>query len=378
MTALRIAIVTESFLPSVNGVSRSVDRVARHLIERGHEAMIIAPGHGPDTHHGARVERLRAIPMPICPEFPVGLPTRRVRRLLEDFAPDVVHLASPIAVGAYGAVAARALELPTVAIFQTDVAGFATHYRLGTLAGPIWRWLQRVHADVDRTLAPSVSSVRELRRLGIPRVHRWARGVDLEAFAPHHRRRPPTQRVGVARVGYIGRLAAEKGVDRLAVIQGLPDCQMVVVGDGHRRRQLERQLPEAEFLGRLGGNELSRAFADLDVFVHTGVHETFCQTVQEALASGVPVVAPASGGPLDQVRHGDNGLLWRPDRPSDIREHVRQLIADPQRRAAMGVAARRGVTRNSWTALGDQLIRHYRAVTAQRALHPAMDRKEAS
>jgi len=151
-----------------------------------------------------------------------------------------------------------------------------------------------------------------------------------------------------------------------------------IIADGHRRRQLERQLPEAEFLGRLGGNELSRAFADLDVFVHTGVHETFCQTVQEALASGVPVVAPASGGPLDQVHHGSNGLLWRPDRPSDIRAHVRRLVADPQLRTAMGIAARRGVARNSWTALGDQLIGHYRAVTGQRALQFDIDHKEAS
>jgi phosphatidylinositol alpha 1,6-mannosyltransferase len=363
---MRVAIVTESFLPSVNGVARSVQRVVDHLALRGHEALVVAPGDGESRYRHAEVVRLRAVPLPMCRDFPLGVPTRRLTAVLKGFDADVVHLASPVVVGMHAARVARDLGLPTVAVFQTDLAGFATQYRATWAAGPIWRWLGHLHDDVDRTLAPSRSTVAELRRRGFPRVHRWGRGVDLVQFDPAHRTRPPTTAVDTVRVGYIGRLAAEKRVERLATALDLPGVEVQVVGGGSQRRRLERRLPGAHFTGRLDGMALSRAFADLDVFVHTGAHETFCQAVQEALASGVPVVAPAVGGPLDLVQHGANGLLWRPDRPDDIRTAVSELAARPRLRAAMGRTARDGVLHRTWEAVGDDLIRHYLAVQAPR------------
>ena len=360
---LRVAIIAESFAPSVNGVARSVERVLDHLAAEGHEAMVIAPSPGPSVHDGVPVVRMPSVPLPLCPDFPVGLPTPRLRSALIEFQPDVVHLASPTALGYAGAVTAARLGLPTVAIFQTDLAGFATQYRLRAAVEPIWRWLRAIHDRADRTLAPSRATVADLRRNGIPRVDRWARGVDAEAFAPHHRRRPPTTAVRTVRVGYVGRLAAEKRVERLGHAAGT-GVELVVVGDGPRRRKLEQQLPQATFTGRLGGDDLSRAYADLDVFVHTGTHETFCQAAQEALAAGVPVVAPAAGGLLDLVRHGDNGLLWRPDRPQDIGPAVAQLVADAELRQRMGANAHAGVEGRTWTALGHELVGHYRQVMA--------------
>ena len=272
-----------------------------------------------------------------------------------------------MAVGAHGAAVARDLGLPTVAVFQTDLAGFATHYGLRLAGRPLWRWLARLHQDVDRTLAPSRPVVAELRRQGIPRVHRWGRGVDTVQFDPARRTRPPTSRVDSVRVGYVGRLAREKRVERLGHAADVPGAHLVVVGDGARRRFLEKALPTAHFTGRLSGQALGRAFADLDVFVHTGAHETFCQAIQEALAAGVPVVAPAAGGPLDLVAHGVNGLLWRPDRPEQIEDLVAELVRRPGLRATMGAAARHGVVDRTWTAVGDELLAHYRAVVDEAA-----------
>ncbi|MTV24227.1 glycosyltransferase family 1 protein [Nitriliruptoraceae bacterium ZYF776] len=365
---MRVAIVTESFAPSVNGVARSVAHVTAHLEDRGHDALVICPGRGPDRVGGTEVVRLPAVPLPWCPDFPLGVPTATLRQALEAFRPDVVHLASPIAVGARAAVVARDLRIPTVAIYQTDVAGFAEQYGWRRAGRPLWRWLAWLHGNVDRTLAPSRAAVADLEAHDIPDVHRWGRGVDVDAFAPHHRTRPPTGEVRRVRVGYVGRLAAEKRVDRLAHVADLPGVELVVVGDGAERRRLERLLPTATFTGALEGPELSRAFADLDVFVHTGTHETFCQAAQEALASGVPVVAPAAGGLLDLVRPGRSGLLWDPGDDTSLRPAVATLVREPATRARFGTAARAQVLGRTWATLGDELLHHYRAVRGRRTL----------
>lgn len=203
--------------------------------------------------------------------------------------------------------AARRIRVPTVAVYQTDVAGFADSYGLGFAARTAWRWTRLVHSGADRTLAPSSSAAAALTAHGVPRVHRWARGVDTAHFRPSRRDERLRARLalnGEILVGFVGRLAPEKKVMRLAVLQDMPGVRLVVVGDGPDRRQLAKQLPSAAFLGFKAGDELAQAYASLDVFVHTGPFETFCQTVQEALASGLPVIAPDAGGPRDLVAHG--------------------------------------------------------------------------
>lgn len=359
---LRVAIVAESFLPSTNGVARSVVHVADQLRRRGHHLLLVAPAPGPDHWQGVPVLRVRSMPLPLCREFPLGLPGPTLRRALREFGPDLVHLASPFSLGAQAIRVARDLEIPCVAVYQTDVAGFVRHYGLGLAAGPVWSWLRHLHAKVDRTLAPSRAAVTALGEQGIDNVHRWARGVDTCAFSPAHRGRPATELVLRVRIGYVGRLAAEKRVDRLAGLQGLPGVELVIVGDGAERRRLERLLPQARFTGQLSGDPLSQAYADLDVFVHTGDQETFCQAAQEAQAAGVPVVAPAAGGLLDLVEHGTNGLLWRLGDRSDLSRQVGLLVEDPQLRKRMGRAARAGVAARTWDHLGDELLDHYHAV----------------
>lgn len=366
---MRIALVTESFLPTVNGVSRSVASVVEQLERRGHDTLIVAPGPGPEHYGATRVCRTPWLPLPWASDFPLGLPTERLRQALVRFAPDVLHLASPIVLGARAATLAEELRIPAVAIYQTDVAGFAALHGLASTQGVLWRWLRRVHNTCERTLAPSRAAVADLRRHGIAAVHRWGRGVDTAAFAPHHRSRPPARQGGPVRIGYVGRLAAEKRVDRLHLVSDLPGTELVVIGDGDARGQLERVLPTARFTGMLTGAELSRAYADLDVFVHTGTHETFGQTLQEAHASGVPVVAPAAGGPLDLVRHGRNGLLWDPLDDASLRACVARLVTDTELRRRQGRAGRHDVRARTWSATTDALLGHLHTVAAVPAAH---------
>ena len=189
--------------------------------------------------------------------------------------------------------------------------------------------------------------------------------MDLERFHPEHRSPLLHRRLapgGEVVVGYVGRLAREKQLQHLAHLRGIPGVRVVVVGDGPARVSLERALPDVTFLGLLTGAALSQAVATLDVFVHTGIDETFCQSIQEALASGVPVVAPASGGPLDLVSHGGNGWAVPPNKPSCSEGRSRPWPG----RGAAPVHGRPGpssVAARTWGTLGDELLGQYQRVT---------------
>jgi phosphatidylinositol alpha 1,6-mannosyltransferase len=361
--SVRVAIVTESFLPQVNGVTNSVLRVVEYLRAHGHEVLIVAPGAGPEHYLDAPVVRTRAVDVPVVTSLPIGVPGPKVTTALLDFEPDIVHLASPFVLGAGGLRAARRLGVPTVAIYQTDVAGFAAAYGLSRGAKAAWRWIRRLHSFADRTLAPSTDAVRSLVDHGVPRVFRWGRGVDTDLFTPKRRDEKLREELapnGETLVGYVGRLAPEKQVDRLAALNGMPDVRLVVVGEGPDEANLRERLPGAAFLGFRTGVPLAAAYASLDVFVHTGPHETFCQAVQEAMASGVAVIAPDAGGPRDLVHHGKTGYLL-----SDLRAELRPAVEKltPALRAQFAAAGRRAVAGRTWTAVCDELMGHYDAVT---------------
>ncbi|MGA4959097.1 glycosyltransferase family 4 protein [Streptomyces lavendulocolor] len=399
---MRVVIVTESFPPDVNGVAHCALQTARHLAGRGHDPLVIAPaapGAAPDAPGGAegaygpaparavpagggpadghpdadapcRVVRVPSLPLPGYPQVRVALPSRRVAAAIAGHRPDLVHLASPFVLGVRGMAAAARLGLPTVAVYQTDLAGYARTY-VGAGEAAAWRRLRAVHGAADRTLAPSTAAVRDLERHGVARVRLWPRGVDTVRFRPGLRDAGLRRELapgGELLVGYVGRLAPEKRVELLAGVCGLPGVRVVVVGDGPSEGALRRALPGAAFLGRRTGPGLARIFASLDVFAHTGPHETFCQTVQEAMAAGVPVIAPAAGGPLDLVDHGRTGLLVPPHDPDALRAAVAALAADPALRAAHGRAGRAAVEDRTWAAVGDRLIGHYGDVLRERTV----------
>ncbi|WP_319462899.1 glycosyltransferase family 1 protein [Micromonospora sp. RTP1Z1] len=369
---MRIAIVTESFPPDVNGVAHSVVRTAEHLLARGHEPLVIAPAPAGARGRAADrmpypVVRIPSVPLPRYQGFRLGVPSTRLAGALLGHEPDFVHLASPFILGAAGATLAGRHGLPTVAVYQTDVAAYARAYRVGWGETAAWRRLREIHNSAQRTLAPSTRAAADLIANGVQRIWLWRRGVDAERFHPTRRCESLRRALapdGAVLVGYVGRLAPEKRVELLAATAALPGVRVVVAGDGPVRRQLERALPAVRFLGVQHGAELARLYASLDVFVHTGPHETFGQTLQEAAASGVPVVAPASGGPVDLVESGVTGLLVPPADGRALAAAVAELAADPARRKTYGRAARIAVSLRSWSAVGDELIGHYRAVVA--------------
>lgn len=365
---MRVAVVTESFLPQVNGVTNTVIRILEHLAARGHEAILVAPRPGPAAYAGFPVLAVPGVALPGYREFKLGLPTRRVEKILRAFQPDLVHLASPIALGAAGARAARRIGVPCVAVFQTDIAGFARQYGFRGTDAVIWSWIRHIHRQADLTLVPSRASYEQLRSQGVPRLALWARGVDADRFSPAHRDETLREWLLGDRevlVGYVGRLAGDKRVHLLAHLADLPKVRIAAVGDGPAATSLRTLIPGAALPGFLSGQALSAMYASLDVFVHTGADDTFGQCVQEAMASGVPVVAPAVGGPLDLVRPGQTGSLYGPDDTDDLRRRVAELVADPALRARYGVNARQTVLTRSWASVCDELLGHYQVALAR-------------
>ena len=366
---LRIVLVTESFLPQINGVTNSVLRILEGFARDGHEALVIAPESvaGPNEYAGHRIKRVPSLEMKGM--LPVGFPQRALEPLIDGFAPDVIHLASPIFLGHYVAKIATRLQIPTLSVYQTDIAGFARHYGMSVAHSGLKKWVAKIHSQSNRTLAPSSWSCQDLENSGVPNVHLWQRGVDSTKFSPTKRdeslrKELLGERTDRRIVGYVGRLANEKRVDDLAVLDQRDDLQLVIIGDGPARLKLERALPNARFVGYQSGEVLASYYASLDVFVHTGKHETFCQSIQEALASGVPVIAPYFGGPTDLVNHGITGYLIDTADSQSLSESVNSVLQGLDS-GLMQIQARESVIKRTWPLVHGQLINHYREVIAE-------------
>ncbi len=372
---MRVAIFTESFLPAINGVTHSVMRVLEYLRDEGHQALVIAP-----AHHGREPREYAGFP--VIPVAAVGLPgyqdvrvsgttQLRLERLLEDFHPDVLHLAAPIALGHRAALAANWLNIPIVAIYQTDVPSYAARYGFAGAETFLWWRVRQIHSLATMTLAPSTYAREQLVSHHIPRVGLWARGVDSVRFDPAKRDPAWRERIaphGEKIIGCVGRLAPEKQIGDLEVLLDLPATRLVVVGNGPLRSELESFLPGAHFTGQLTGEDLPRAMASMDVFVHPGELETFGQSIQEALASGLPVVAPAKGGPIDLVDSSRTGWLYPPGDLATMRRHVRDLVGDDRKRAAFSREARLAVKDRTWRSLCDDLMGYYQEAIAETRL----------
>ena len=359
---MRIAVVTEAFLPQVNGVTNSVLRLLEFCKAQGHDVLIIAPESegAPSEYLGYKIKHVPSISMKKL--IPMAVPKKYLEPLLEGFAPDVIHLASPIFLGHYVARIARKAGIPTVSVYQTDIAGFARHYGLTIAHNTLKKWVSRIHQASDITLAPSKWACRDLEQSGVKNVRLWKRGVDLVNFTPA--RRDESLRSNIAGgkekliVGYVGRIANEKRIDDLKILDQQKDIQLVIVGDGPAAPRIKKELPGARFVGYQSGTELARYVASFDIFVHTGKHETFCQGIQEALASGVPVIGPDTGGPVDLIEHGITGLLIDTADAHELLEAVATL-RNHSSFDLMQLAARKSVEHRTWDYINSQLISHY-------------------
>lgn len=362
---MRVAIVTESFLPSINGVTNSVLRVVDTLAKRGDEVLIIAP-----TSLGASYAGYPVVTTPTVEivGFPVAIPTPAVARALDDFGPDIVHAAAPFWLGGQAIAHAAKRGIASVAVYQTDVSGYLERYGLDFAAPIIDAATAAIHQPATLTLAPTSDGVRYLRGLGVGAIEVWGRGVDTELFHPGRgesvgprERRLSAAPGGERIIGYVGRLAPEKQVERMKELVDIPGSTLLIVGDGPSRSHLEHlfRADNVVFVGRLVGDDLADAYAAMDLFVHCGTEETFGQTIQEAHASGLPVIAPLTGGQRHLIRHGTDGYLVDHQRWGAFREKVVLLVGDEVLRTQMSQNAVQAVSKKTWEANNALLLGFY-------------------
>ncbi len=368
---MRVTLVTETYFPQVNGVSRTLGQLVRVLTEAGDRVQLIHPDYGEPTGVADALP-VRAVSLPFYRELFVPLPPfGRIKRAIDAFAPDLIHVATEATLGLTALRFARRRGIKVVSSFHTNFDQYTAHYKIGWTRPAVWRYLRWFHNATLETYVPSRATIAELEAQGLERLVLWPRGVDGTHFRPDRPGRATVREsLGFGPeavvIGHVSRIAAEKNVAYLAaaleeVERRRPEVRVLVVGDGPARADLARRLgPAAVFVGYKTGEDLADHYAACDLFAFASLTETFGNVILEAMSSGLPVVAVRAGGPGDTVRPGVTGALVEPtDPPSRMADELVGLVDDAPRRRAAADAARSYAESQTWDAIMGALRDRY-------------------
>ncbi|HNE16734.1 MAG TPA: glycosyltransferase family 1 protein [Rhodocyclaceae bacterium] len=379
-TSLRVAVVTETYPPEINGVAMTTGRMVDGLVAAGHRVDLIRPRQAheggvvldADGTDGVEEMLSRGIPIPRYANLQLGLPARKV--LLRRWSvqrPDVVQVVTEGPLGWSALAAARKLHLPVISEFHTNFHRYSGHYGIGWLKRPIAAYLRKFHNRADLTLVPTRALRDELAGHGIPRVDVVSRGVDTLLFDPARRSAELRRSWGVGPddlvVLYVGRIAPEKNLALLeqayvALKARVPAARLVMVGSGPAQAGMRGRLPDVIFAGPQVGEQLATHFASGDLFLFPSLTETYGNVVAEALASGLPVVAYRDAAALELITPGVHGHLAEPGDERGFVHGAVQLAESPELRARMRLAARERVASLAWRAIVDSLVSLQRQV----------------
>lgn len=370
---LRLALFTDTYAPQVNGVARTLERLVAAVEARG-GTVRVETVEDPDATLDRRVHRWASTPFWAYPQLRMAnVPKPRAIAAMRRWRPTLIHAVTPFGVGLAGRAAARALGVPLVTSYHTAFDAYLRHYRLSALDAVAWPYLRWFHNSGLRTLVPTATVARHLDGQGFRNLRVWGRGVDARRFHPRFRSVAMRERMGAAAgeivVGYVGRIAPEKGLhEALQAIAPVVEAaggrmRVAIAGDGPDEARCRAAAPAAWFAGALRGDELSAFYSSLDLLVFPSTTETFGNVVLEAMASGVPVIAPDIGATLEMA-HDGSAALFDAARPESIGETVRALAADPARHAALAAAGLREAAARSWDAVWDGLVADYREAAA--------------
>ena len=372
---LRLAIFTDTYPPQVNGVARTLERLAQAIERRG-GAVRIATIADPGASADPMLDRWPSIPFWAYPQLRISAPSRqRAMELLERWKPNLVHLTTEFGVGLGGLFAAREAGIPLVSSYHTHFKAYLEFYNL-SLLGPIaWPYLRWFHNSGVRTFTPSAIVARELEALQFRNMRVWSRGVDESRFSPSFRTAAMRGRLGVTRDAqvlavYVGRLAREKGMHVL--LRAMHEVRervgervvFALVGDGPAEQECRAAAPVGTvFTGKLTGRELSEAYAAADLFAFPSITETFGNVVLEAMASGLAVIAPDIGATTEYATPGTAAQFAGKD-PAALAEAVIMLAGDASLRARTAAAGLAEARARTWDSVFDRLVGDYREVVA--------------
>lgn len=370
---MRIVYFTETFLPKIDGIVVTLMHLLEYLEQKGHKSIMFAPKAGVSSYASTKVVQKLSVQVPFYPEVRVALPIARVEKEVIEFKPDIIHLVNPTFLGVAGLRVARRHSIPVVASYHTDMPGFARRWRMGFLSEFIYGYYRWIHNRADVNLTPSKFTLEQLEAKGFQRLAVWKGGVDIDLFHPSNRSEDWRKKLTAGEtekplVIFISRLSKEKRVDwLLPVVKEIPGIRLAIVGDGPDRERLERIFAGTPtvFTGYLRGADLAGAYASGDVFAFTGAEETYGNVVAEAMASGLPVVAPDSGGVVDLVDDGVTGYRYPPEDSRAMLERVRDLTADLQKAKKMGMQGHKRAEQYAWEATLEPLLDLYTDVISK-------------
>ncbi len=363
--SLRIALVTETYPPDINGVAHTVSKIVEGLRARGHELMLVRPRHHSDTEAAtdSRYQEVlvRGAPIPMYKQLRMGLPAQgALQKLWLKQRPDLVHIATEGPLGWSASRAARKLKIPTSSDFRTNFHAYSQFYGFGWLKGAIVAYMRKFHNATHCTMVPTQGLMAELSKIGFDRLMVVPRGVDTEHFSPAKRDEQLRQSWGATAETQVllsvGRLAVEKNLDTVVrcfkslQVCGLP-VKLVIVGDGPMRQALERSVPEAIFAGTRTGQDLAKHYASADLFIFPSLTETFGNVTIEAMASGLAVVAYDHAAAGQLIEHKRNGMVLAPNQEAQLFEAARQIVEDTALRTQVRVAARQTAVDRDWSSV---------------------------
>ncbi len=368
---LRIAVVTETYPPEVNGVAMTLGRLVDGLQVRNHQVQLIRPRqHSDDQPQPTATlsEHLqRGIALPRYEGLKMGLPAKAaLTRLWARQRPDVVQIATEGPLGWSALAAANKLRLPVASDFHTNFHSYSSHYGFGLLRRAIVAYLRKFHNKAAVTLVPTEGIRRELLAHGYENIEIIGRGVDTQLFHPGRRDAALRAQWGVGEyetaVLYVGRLAAEKNLSLVfsafdAMHQARPATRLVLVGDGPERAGWQTKRPDAIFCGTQVGEALAAHYASGDVFLFPSLTETWGNVTIEAMASGLAVVAYDCAAAEEIIRHDENGLKVAPEDQAAFIAQAVSLVSDVARQRRLGTAAAARAAQLSWDAIIDSFER---------------------
>lgn len=373
---MRIVLFTETFLPKVDGIVTRLSHTVDHLQRMGHQVLVISPDGGLQEYKGAKIFGVPGFPLPLYPELKLALPRPSIRQVLTDFRPDLIHIVNPAVLGVGGLYYAKSLDVPLVASYHTHLPKYLEHYGLGMLEGLLWELLKVMHNQAQLNLCTSTAMQDALVEHGIERVEVWQKGVDTELFHPSLASQEMRSHLSQGHpekplLLYVGRLSAEKEIDRIKpILQAIPDATLALVGDGPYRQELEAHFADTSthFVGYLTGQDLASAFASADAFVFPSRTETLGLVLLEAMAAGCPVIAANAGGIPDIVTDGVNGYLFDPQDEGGAIAATQRLLSNPAERETLRHNARQEAERWGWAAATRQLQHFYQDVLSSQSM----------
>ncbi|RNC28640.1 MAG: GDP-mannose-dependent alpha-mannosyltransferase [Candidatus Dichloromethanomonas elyunquensis] len=371
---MRIAIVSDTFYPQVNGVCNTFGKMVEYMDKKGTDYRFYVPLWEPrvTANDSDRIFRFDSIKPWFYPECRLAVPNRRnyikLKNYLDRFQPQILHIATEFSLGYLALKYARESGIPTIMSYHTDIPSYLKYYSFQFVENAVWAYFRWFHSYAQLNLVPSQSTMAQLQVQEFSNLSFWKRGIDLERFSPSHKQEEIHNQIalpGEILLLYVGRISAEKELDvlieavRILRDKGLP-FKLAMVGDGPYRQELEsRREPNVVFLGYRNGKELQNIYASADVFVFPSSSETYGNVILEAMASGLPVVAPFSGGIRENLVDGYNGLAFTIANSPDMAVQIERMITEHDTRKRLGENAVKSVANKTWESVFEELFQLY-------------------